>query len=136
MIRILHWHWLPLAVGLLLSACSGQAGDPARGRELYQQPNLGARQAPGCITCHSLEPGEVKVGPSHAGVGRRATDYVSDSSYQGQATDASGYLRESILDPNAHVVAGFQPGIMYQQYDEVLTEQQLEDLVAFLLSLQ
>ena len=127
--------WLLLGP-LVLLACAPASGDPVAGRELYLQENLGARRAPGCITCHSLEPGEEKLGPSHAQVGSQAEQRVKGDDYEGQARDAAAYLRESILQPNAHVIDGYEAGIMYQQYDEVLTEDQVDDLVAFLLSLR
>ena len=117
---------------LLITSCGGPSGDPQRGEELYRQQKLAGGAAPGCVSCHSLEPGVVKVGPSHADVGSRAEEVIEDPSYQGEATSAAEYLRESILEPNAHVAEGFDPGVMYQEYAEVLTEQQIEDLVAFL----
>lgn len=36
-----------------------------------------------------------------------AAERLADPRYQGAATDAVGYFRESMLDPNAFVVAGF-----------------------------
>jgi cytochrome c2 len=128
--------WLGLMLMLMLSGCAGQLGDPVQGRQLYFETTLGSRQAPGCITCHSLEPGEEKVGPSHAEMGSRALARVQSPDYTGQAEDANGYLRESILDPDAYMVEGFEAGVMYQAYDEVLSEEEVDDLVAFLLSLQ
>lgn len=51
--------------GIVTAAASGAApaGDAARGQRLYQQR---------CAMCHSLKRGEVRIGPSLAGViGRR-----------------------------------------------------------------
>lgn len=126
--------WIAAAVALLIVSCGGPSGDPQRGEELYRQEKLGGGAAPGCISCHSLEPGEVKVGPSHAEVGARAERVIDDPNYNGDATSAQEYLRESVIEPNAHVAEGFEPGVMFQDYAEVLTEQQVEDLVAFLLT--
>lgn len=120
---------------LLLTSCGGSSGNPERGEELYRQRALADGAAPGCISCHSLDPGVVKVGPSHAGVGARAEQVVDEPEYQGEATTAAGYLRESITDPNAHVVEGFEP-VMYANFEEVLTAEQIDDLVAFLLTLR
>jgi nitric oxide reductase subunit C len=119
-----------------LAGCAQPGGDAEAGRQLYQQQTIGSRQAPGCVSCHSLEPGKVIVGPSHAHVASRAAEQVNSSGYNGQASDARGYLRESILEPNAHIVEGFDAGIMYQDYAEVLSQQQVDDLVAFLLTQQ
>ena len=49
---------------------------------------------------------------------------------------AEEYLLESILDPNAYIVDGFEPDVMLQNYDELLTEEEIANLVAFLLSLE
>lgn len=38
---------------------------------------------------------------------KTAQDRIADSRYQGKAKDAESYLRESLLQPSAYVVAGF-----------------------------
>lgn len=129
-------HGLALLIfaGVLLAGC-GAGGDPEAGERLYTSLTIGRADAPGCITCHSLVPGEIKVGPSHDGVARRAAEVIRQSDYAGSATTAEEYLRESILEPNAYVVSGFVPGVMYQAYSSTLTDGELADLVAFLLTL-
>ena len=52
---------------------------------------------------------------------------------------AEDYLRESILDPPAHVSEGVvraTPGLMTKEITEGLTDEQVNALVAFLLTLQ
>ena len=135
---------LLLVVALsLLAACGGDdggddaadaVGNAANGEELYMGTTVGASSAPGCITCHSVEPTDdplqpSPVGPSHYGVADRAADYVEGMS-------AEEYLRESITEPDAHLVEGFQPGVMYQNYAEDLTEREIDNLVAYLLTLE
>ena len=102
-------------------------GDPTRGEELYYELSLG--QNVSCRVCHSLEPDVRLVGPSFAGVATRAATRIPGLS-------AEEYIRQSILDPNAYVVEGFPAGQMLQNFDEILTDEQLDDLVAFLLSLK
>jgi cytochrome c oxidase subunit 2 len=41
------------------------------------------------------------------------------------------YIRESIVDPNASIAPGFQPGIM-PNYGQQLDSKQVANLVAFL----
>jgi nitric oxide reductase subunit C len=82
----------------------------------------------GCTVCHSVEPGEVRVGPSLAGLAARARERVAGMS-------AEDYIRQSILDPDAYVVVDFRPGQMLDEYDETLTAEELEGLVAYLLTL-
>ena len=133
---------LVLALVLLLAACGGgggdeaategggstSVGDAAHGKELYEQTVIGSASAPGCITCHSLEPDTVLVGPSHSGLAGRAGDYQ-------EGVPGEDYLRNSITDPDAHLVEGFTAGVMYQNYGEDLSARDINDLVAYLLTL-
>jgi len=133
---------LLLAFSLVLVACGGGndeagqttetggviAGDAVRGEALYKNTTIGAASAPGCVTCHSLQPDVKLVGPSHAGLADRAASAVD-----GQSAEA--YLRESIVNPDAHIVDGFSQGVMYPNYGRDLTEQEIADLVAFMLTL-
>lgn len=45
-----------------------------------------------------------------------------------------GFVRESIVDPNAEIAQGFSPGVMPESYEDQLSPKQLDDLVAFLTS--
>jgi nitric oxide reductase subunit C len=96
---------------------------------------------PVCTACHSLQPDVQLAGPSLAGIASRAAQAVADPAYRGQATDAAGYIRESILAPSAHLVPGqmFSAGgvsFMPTTYGESLDEPQVEQLVAYLSSLK
>jgi ferredoxin len=102
-------------------------GDPLAGERLYYEASLGTNAA--CRICHSLEPDEVLVGPSLAGVATRAATRVPGLS-------AEAYLRQSILEPNTYVVPGFPPGQMVTNLGAILTPEQVEDLVAFLMTMQ
>lgn len=119
---------------LVLAACGGGAGqapaggatggDVAAGKALFAQSVIGPN--PGCITCHSLEAGKTLVGPSMAGIASRAGSTVAGQS-------AEQYLRQSITEPDAHVAKGFAKGLMPKP---TLTEQQISDLVAYMLTLK
>jgi mono/diheme cytochrome c family protein len=91
------------------------AGDPAAGREIFT-----TTAQPPCSTCHTLkEAGATQtIGPN------------LDEVLKGK--DAA-FIHESIVDPNAEVATGYQPGIMPQTFGEQLDEKQLADLVAFLV---
>ena len=106
---------------------SGAAGDAAQGEELFKQTLIGSQ--PGCISCHSLEPDKVLVGPSMAGVANRAGSRVAGES-------AEEYLRQSILSPDAYTVDGFSAGLMPAGLANELSDQQLDDIVAYLLTLK
>jgi len=130
---------LALVLMLLLAACGGggdtpaasddsSVGDAANGEKLYSQTVIGSASAPGCVTCHSLEEDVVLVGPSHAGLANRAGSYQEGMS-------AEEYLRESIVDPDAHIVEGFTPGVMYQNFATDLKAKEVNDLIAYMLTL-
>ncbi len=129
-----------LSVVLSLAACGGESapsggeggaaagpGDAAAGKKLFEQTLIGTQA--GCITCHSLEEGVTMVGPSQAHIGAEAASRIPGMS-------AEEYLRQSILDPNAYIVEGFDPDIMPGTFADELTEQQVNDLVAYLLTLK
>lgn len=101
------------------------AGDAANGEALFKQPVIGG--VPGCSTCHSLQPGVRMVGPSLADV---AT--VAETAVEGMSAQA--FLRQSIAEPDAHVTEGFSPGLMFKDYQKQLSKQQIDDLVAFLMT--
>src|SRR5574338_1539557 len=61
---------------------------------------------PGCFACHSTAPGVNLVGPSLAGIAATAAERIKASDYKSKATDAAGYIHESIVEPNAYVVPG------------------------------
>jgi cytochrome c2 len=103
---------------------AGGAGDAAAGKTLFAQSVIGAN--PGCITCHSLEAGKTLVGPSMAGVAGRAGSAVSGQS-------AEQYLKQSLTEPDAYLVKGFAKGLMPKP---TLTDKQVSDLVAYMLTLK
>jgi mono/diheme cytochrome c family protein len=104
-------------------------GDVSRGEELFKQQTIGPNNSPGCITCHALEEGVELVGPPQNDVGARAAGRVAGMS-------AEEYLRQSIVEPNAHLVEGYEADVMYQNFGEELSEEQIDDLVAYMLTLR
>lgn len=101
--------------------------DPAAGEKLYYETSLGTNAA--CRICHSLEPGQDLVGPSFAGIANRAGNRVPGMT-------AEEYLYQSITEPDAYVVEGFPAGLMVPNLAEILTEEQIADLIAFLMTLE
>jgi nitric oxide reductase subunit C len=79
-----------------------------------------------CSTCHSLQPDVVIVGPSLAGIASRAGSRVAGLS-------AEEYIRTSIVHPSEFIVPGFQD-LMQKNFGDVLTSDQITDLIAYLMT--
>ncbi|MEX2161398.1 MAG: cytochrome c oxidase subunit II [Anaerolineales bacterium] len=97
------------------------------------EPECGQRwaQTYGCLACHSLT-GETVVGPTWLGLFGSQVELTDGSS----VTADEAYLHSSIVDPNAQIVAGFQAGVMPQDFATKLTEDQIRQIIAFIMSLQ
>jgi nitric oxide reductase subunit C len=96
---------------------------------------------PGCFACHSTVPGVNLVGPSLAGIAARAAERVKATDYHGKATDATGYIRESITEPSAYLVPGpaFSSNgqsMMPIGLGQSLEPAQLDAIVAYLMTLK
>ncbi len=111
------------------------SGDPVRGAKLF--PTLP------CSSCHDVThpyPGG-EVAPNLGNIATQAARIVKSPDYTGKATDAAGYIRESIVDPNAYIVPGAVyhtadgKSVMEQDFAQKLTPQQIDDLVAYLMTL-
>ncbi len=121
-----------LVLSVVLTACGGGGGEStddavAAGEELFSQTVIGSQA--GCATCHSLDAGVVVVGPSMDGIGNRAGSTVS-------GTSAEDYLKESILTPDAYLVDSFPAGTMPQVWEDELSSEQVDQLVAYMLTLK
>jgi mono/diheme cytochrome c family protein len=83
-----------------------------------------------CAACHETRDGNDRqiVGPSLDNIAEQADDRVNGMS-------AEEYLRQSILEPDAHLVDGFQPGTMQQNFAVLLSDEEVDHLVAYLMTL-
>jgi cytochrome c oxidase subunit 2 len=85
----------------------------------------------GCVACHTFD-GTVIVGPSWQGIAG-TQELLTDGS---TVTVDADYVTKSIISPNAQIVEGFTEGLMPQNYTEILSEQQISEIVAFILALE
>ena len=67
------------------------------------------------------------LGPNLVGVSQHAATRV-------EGLDAAAYIHQSILDPHSYIVAGYRD-IMYPDYSKYFDEQDMTDLIAFLMAL-
>ncbi|MBI5823643.1 MAG: hydrogenase iron-sulfur subunit [Chloroflexi bacterium] len=101
--------------------------DPVAGEQLYYETASGVNA--GCRICHSLEKNEKIIGPSFYGIATRAAERIPGMT-------AEEYLRQSIVEPNAFVVPDYPEGQMIQNFGSILTEEQINDLIAFLMTME
>lgn len=96
------------------------AGDAARGEQIFlSQP---------CHICHMQQ----AVGPELPGTPPLAT--IAETRRSGYSAEL--YLYESIVAPNAYVVSGFRKDIMPDEFGGILTDQELSDLIAYLMTMK
>jgi cytochrome c oxidase subunit 2 len=98
--------------------------DPVvRGQQFAQQY--------GCVACHSVDGSRI-VGPTWQNVCGSTETFTDGSS----VTVDEEYLYESIINPGAKIVEGYPPGVMPSNYAEQLTENQINDIVEYICSIQ
>jgi mono/diheme cytochrome c family protein len=78
-----------------------------------------------CIACHRIG-AENGVAPAFVGIAERAAT-------RRPPLTAAAYIYESIVNPTALVVEGFGP-VMLQDYRDQLSDRQLGDIIAYLLT--
>jgi cytochrome c551/c552 len=89
----------------------GESGDPAAGKAVFESA--------GCGGCHAFS-----AAGSSGAVGPDLDKVL-------QGKDAA-FIKESIVNPEAEIAAGYPPGVMPSNYGQTLQPKQIDDLVAFL----
>ncbi|RME99362.1 MAG: hypothetical protein D6768_15205 [Chloroflexi bacterium] len=130
------WLVIVLSLAALLSACGAEAaavnpldiGNPERGREIFETGGglITPSTKQGCTGCHSLDGSDRNSGPSLQGIARRAGERMPELS-------AVEYLHQSIVDPGAYLVDGYEDEMM-KGLKVFLKEEDINDLIAFLLT--
>jgi cytochrome c oxidase subunit 2 len=96
---------------------SATGGDAALGKTTFASA--------GCGGCHTFGPAgtDAQVGPD-------LDNLVADAKKAGEPEDS--YIEQSIVDPDAVIVSGYQPGVMPTTFGKTLSPAELAGLVAFL----
>ena len=90
-------------------------GDPGAGKQIFTTV-----ANPACSTCHTLK---------EAG----ATQTLGPNLDEGLKGKDAAFIHESIVNPDAEITPGYADNLMPEDYGAKLDEQQLADLVAFLV---
>lgn len=133
---------LPSAVsytdGAVEMSLSGVAGDAANGRKI-----VGDKKQGNCVACHQVTdladvPFQGEIGPMLDGAGER----WSEAELRGIVANAKIMFEDSMM-PSFYKTEGFiRPGNAYtgkaadETFSSLLTAQQIEDVVAYLVTLK
>lgn len=110
--------WLAEAGDFMKNKTPAQAGE-----ELYRRR--------GCAQCHSTDgTARANGGPSFKGIYGKRVDFEDGTS----ATADDNYLRESILDPQAKIVAGYRP--IMPTYKGLVNDREITAIIEFIKSLK
>jgi mono/diheme cytochrome c family protein len=97
----------------------------AKGRELYRSA--------GCVACHSVD-GSPNVGPTWQGLFGHEMEVVLPDGTSTMVTADEAYIRESIVQPGAKIVKGFQN--LMPSYEGRFTEEELQAFIEYIKSLK
>jgi mono/diheme cytochrome c family protein len=87
----------------------------------------------GCLACHSDAANVAKYGPTMKALYGKQRIFPK----AGRVIADEAYLRESILEPSARVVPGFEKAEAgMPSYAGVLTPRQIESIILYIKSLQ
>jgi mono/diheme cytochrome c family protein len=108
-------------------AMAATVGDISAGEELFNKRFAEVGHSLSCSSCHTLDGNDSRDAPSLAGISAVAADRVDEM-------PDIDYLRQSIVDPNAFRVTGEWASPMPNKYSDVLSEDEIDNLIAFLLT--
>lgn len=119
-------------------------GDPDNGRLLFTrtQPETGFA----CSTCHRVDSTETLIGPGLLNVADPSHDpsehqhggdmgMTEEAPSEQTMDEVIAYIRTSILHPSDYLVPGFPDLLMPQIYGQIFSEQEIDDIAAYLLTL-
>lgn len=151
-----HAHGAGEAADILATAHS--IGDPENGKLLFNTVQTEVSFA--CATCHRVDSTETLVGPGLLGIGEGMHDHGAATPAPNGSHDSMGgmhmgeatpevtaapeqtteeiitFIRTSVVNPSAFVMTGFPDNLMPKVYGQIFTEQEVNDIVAYLFTLR
>lgn len=103
--------------------------NPERGAALFTVFQEAAGTGYSCSNCHLADSEKANLGPGLLNIKDRALTRV-----EGQS--AAEYIYQSIINPMAYLVEGFDAELMPQNWSEIYTDLEIFDIVAYLLTLE
>jgi nitric oxide reductase subunit C len=139
--------WPPrpiLVAGVAIRGMPGVEGVQTSGEPVLRGKAV-FHETAGCAGCHAIAGQTILVGTSLAGIAARAERRIASAEYTGEARSVEAYLREAITEPSAFVAQAPEgrsftnprgESLMPADYGTRLDEQQIDDLVAYLMTLK
>jgi len=102
-----------------------------------------AFQKGGCVACHvipGVENAVGTIGPDLSEIGTKAEAQLSNSHYMGTANTVLEYLKEALVDPNAHISTECpggtcSSGLMPSYSDGTLNDAEIDAIINFMAKL-
>lgn len=107
-------------------------GNAENGQVVFTTQHTTASGVWSCAQCHSVSADEARI----IGPGLWNIKLHAETRVEGQS--AYDYIHESIVNPNAFIAPGdpaYPANLMPQNWGEVLTPEELDDLIAYLYTL-
>jgi cytochrome c oxidase subunit II len=98
-----------------------------------EAPGLTILKQNACVSCHSLDGSRI-VGPSFKGIYGEEVTVITDGKERTIKVD-DDYIKNSILNPNADVVKGFNPGLMIS-YKDQLKDEDIQKVIDYIKTLK
>jgi len=103
------------------------SGDAENGKVLFNE--ISPQTGFSCAICHNVAIDAPILGPSMLNIKETAKTRVAGLSVE-------EYLYESIINPNDYIVDGFAPGVMPLNWGDAYNDDQINDIIAYLLTLE
>jgi cytochrome c2 len=125
----------PVTVASVSATTQAEPGPATPASETAVDYGLQVYQVQYCGLCHKLDAAQTKglFGPTHNHIAGIAEGRIHDPKYTGTARTAAEYIRESILDPQAYIVPGYEQTQHHMPAYTHLSQADVEALVQMLI---